>query len=50
MYLQDQDNIWKRIVILDETTALTGAGVKGAGPFEAARLLSGLRLISLLVG
>jgi len=46
MYLQDQDNIWKRIVILDKTTAPTGAGVNGAGPFEAVCLLSGLYLIS----
>jgi len=46
MYLQDQDNIWKRIVILDETTISTDFGVKEAGPFAAACLLSGLYLIS----
>ena len=50
MHHQDKDNFGKLIVILDETTVPMGTGVNGAGPFEAARLMRGLRLISLLVG
>ena len=50
MHLQDRDNSGKLVVIPDETTVTRVTGVKEAGPFEAACLLSGLRLISLMVG